>query len=169
MRHRRALTSLGVLAVLAGLAAAGATGTPRAAACKAGMTTFAGANARTFCGPATATVKVAGKTLSFTGGSCERTATYLSLSIGTVVLGQTTKKKPDFFGIDVGAVPGTGLKPARKDGRYTGAEIAVESGGKGYLLRGDTAHVTLSGGRTGGSFTATVLFDTGSGSGTFHC
>ena len=70
---------------------------------------------------AKATVHVAGKTLTFKGGSCERTSKYLSLQIGTVVLGQTKKKKPDYFGINVGAYPGSTTKAATKDGKYVGA------------------------------------------------
>ena len=133
------------------------------------MTTVGGVTARTFCGSAKATVHIDGKTLSFKGGSCERTSKYLSLQIGTVLLGQTKKKKPDYFGINVGAYPGSTTKPAAKDGKYVGAVIAIDYKGKGYLLRGDTAKVTLAGGRTRGSFTATVLFGSGSGSGTFSC
>jgi hypothetical protein len=133
------------------------------------MTTVGGVAARTFCGPAKATVHIAGKTLTFKGGSCERTSKYLSLQIGTVVLGQTQKKRPDYFGIDVGAYPGSTSKPATRDGKYVGAVIAIDYHGTGYLLRGDTAKIVLTGGRTRGSFTATVLFGSGSGSGTFSC
>jgi hypothetical protein len=50
-----------------------------------------------------------------------------------------------------------------------GAVIAIDYQGKGYLLRGDTAKITLAGGPTRGSFTASVLFGSGSGSGTFSC
>lgn len=133
------------------------------------MTTVDGVAARTFCGSAKATVHIGGKTLSFNGGSCERTSKYLSLQIGTVVLGQIKKKKPDYFGIDVGAYPGSTTKAAAKDGKYVGAVIAIDYQGKGYLLRGDTADITLAGGRTRGSFTASGLLGAGSGTGTFSC
>jgi hypothetical protein len=138
-------------------------------ACTPGITSVGGVTARTFCGPAKATADVGGKTLVFKGGSCERTSKYLSLQIGTVVLGQTKKKKPDYFGIDVGAYPGSTTKPAAKDGKYVGGVIAIEYQGKGYLLRGDTAKITLAGGRSRGSFTASILFGSGSAGGTFSC
>jgi hypothetical protein len=160
------------LSALALAAAATAPAAPERAAgpaCKAGMTTVAGVAARTFCGPAKATLHIAGKTLAFKGGSCERTSKYLSLQIGTVVLGQTKKKKPDYFGIDVGAYPGSTSKAATEDGTYIGAVIAIDYNGTGYLLRGDTAKITLAGGRTRGSFTASVLLGSGTGSGTFSC
>jgi hypothetical protein len=73
------------------------------------------------CGPAKATVHVAGKTLTFKGG------------------------------------------------KYVGGVLAVDYHGKAYLLRGDTAKITLTGGRTRGSFTASILFGSGSASGTFSC
>jgi len=103
------------------------------------------------------------------GGSGERTARYLALNIGTVVLGQTTKRKPDYFGRTVGAYPGASAKPAARDGVYTGGVIAAERSGKPYLVRGDTARITLAGGRTRGTFKSTVLFGGGAVSGTFSC
>ena len=79
--------------------------------CTPGVTSVGGVQARVFCGPAKAKIHVNGKTLSFGGGDCERTSKYVSVNIGTVVLGQTTKKKPDYFGLDVGQIPGSTNKP----------------------------------------------------------
>lgn len=137
--------------------------------CTAGVVSFGGVQARVFCGPAKATVTIGGKTLTFKGGSCERTSKYLALNVGTVVLGTTTKKKPDYFGLVVGAYPGSTAKPASRDGAYTGAVIAIESGGKSYLLRGDTAKITLRGGRTKGTFSAAGLLGASRGTGSFGC
>lgn len=150
-----------------------AVGVPTAAsrtACTPGLISFGGVQARVFCGPAKATVHVGGKTLSFKGGDCERTSKYVSLNIGTVVLGQTNKKKPDYFGLDVGQVPGSTGKPAASDGTYTGGVLAIDYGGKSYAVRGDTMKVTLAGGRTKGTLSGTLLFG-GSGplTATFSC
>lgn len=158
------LTALGIAGcVAASTAVASRTG------CTPGVISFGGVQARVFCGPAKATVKVGGKTLSFTGGSCERTSKYLTVNVGTVVLGTTTKKKPDYFGLDVGAYPGSTGKPAAHDGSFTGGVLAVVSGGKSYLLRGDTAKFTLSGGRTKGTFSAAGLLGSGAATGSFSC
>jgi len=161
----------GLAATAAAIAAAApaSPATPARASCTAGMTTYGGTSARVFCGPAKATVKIGGKTLKFKGGSCERTSKYLAIVIGTVVLGTTTKKKPDYFGLDVGAYPGSTSPPAGHDGTYTGAVIAIDFGGKPYLLRGDTAKITLSGGRTKGTFSAGGLLGSTGGTGTFSC
>jgi hypothetical protein len=165
----RKLVVLLALALAALTAVAAAPASHTRSACTAGMTTVGGTQARAFCGPAKATVKIGGKTLTFKGGSCERTSKYVALNIGTVVLGTTSKKKPDYFGLDVGAYPGTNGKAAAHDGAYTGGVIAVEFGGKGYLLRGDTAKITLSSGRTKGTFSAAGLLGSAGGSGSFSC
>jgi hypothetical protein len=139
-------------------------------ACTAGVIPFGGVQARVFCGPATATIHVGGKTLSFKGGACERTSKYVSVNIGTVVLGQTTKKKPDYFGLDVGQIPGSTGKPAPKDGAYTGGVVAVVAGGKSYAVRGDNVKITLSGGRSKGILAGTLLFGgAGPVTGSFSC
>ena len=41
-----------------------------AAACVPGVKKISGVSARTFCGPAKATVRVNGKTISYSGGTC---------------------------------------------------------------------------------------------------
>jgi hypothetical protein len=71
--------------------------------------------------------------LTYAGGSCEKTSKYLSVNIGTVVLGQTTKPKPNYFGLDVGQVPGSTVKPAPKDGIHTGVVLALVHGGTTYV------------------------------------
>ena len=167
MTARRTILLLAALG-LAGCVAA-STAVASRAGCTPGVISFGGVQARVFCGPAKATVKVGGKTLSFTGGSCERTSKYLTVNVGTVVLGTTTKKKPDYFGLDVGAYPGSTGKPAAHDGSFTGGVLAVVSGGKSYLLRGDTAKFTLSGGRTKGTFSAAGLLGSGAATGSFSC
>src|ERR1700759_4545172 len=86
----RTLVALLAAALVAPAAVAAAPASRALSACTAGMTTGGGAQARVFCGPAKATVQIGGKTLTFKGGSCERTSTYVALNIGTVVLGSTS-------------------------------------------------------------------------------
>ncbi len=139
-------------------------------ACTPGVISYGGAQARVFCGPAKATIHVGGKTLTFKGGSCERTSKYLTVNIGTVVLGQTNKAKPDYFGLDVGQVPGSTSKPAGSDGTYIGGVLVLDKGGKSYAVRGDTLKITLSGGRTKGTVSGALLFGgSGAVTGTFGC
>ncbi len=159
--------------VLLVVAACVAVGVPTAAsrtACTPGVISYGGAQARVFCGPAKATVHVGGKTLTFKSGNCERTSKYVTVNIGIVVLGQTNKPKPDYFGLDVGQTPGSTSKPAAADGQYKGGVLAIDSGGKSYTVRGDTLKITLAGGRTKGTLSGTLLFG-GSGplTGTFSC
>ena len=105
-----------VLVVAATAAAVSAPAKPLRAACTAGVHPFGDVSARTFCGPAKATLVVGGRTIRFQGGSCQRGPAYVSLNIGTVVLGTTTKPRPDYFGLNVGKVPIFGGTPATHDG-----------------------------------------------------
>jgi hypothetical protein len=130
------------------------------------MTQIKGVSARVFCGPASATVKVGGKTVTLKGGSCDRTPQYVSVNIGTVVLG-TLANKPDYFGLEVGRILGAGT-PAPRDGSYKGSVVALEYGGKGYAIRADQINVTLTGNRSNGTFNATLLLG-GTISGSFSC
>jgi hypothetical protein len=157
--------ALGLCAAAPVLWLVGAAGATRAV-CTPGLTKVGGVTARTFCGPARATVKVGGKTFSLANGNCDRTARYVSVNIGTVVLG-LAKKKPDYFGLNVGRILGAG-KPAPRDGTYHGSALALDAGGKGYAVRADEIEVTLTGNRTKGTFTATLLAG-GSISGSFSC
>jgi hypothetical protein len=162
----------GLVLVLAALVLAGVGGRAGASTdargCTSGIITYGGAQARQFCGPAKATVKVGTKTLKFMQGECLKSTDYVSVNIGTVVLGTTSKPKPNYFGMNIGRVAGSTDKPARKDGKYKGGVLALEYAGKGYLTRGDLIVTTLSGGRNKGVFT-TKTFDGKPVSGTFTC
>jgi hypothetical protein len=114
-----------------------------------------GLTERTFCGPAEATVHYGAQTLKFSNGDCTKTAQYVSVNIGTVVLGTTTKPKPDYFGLDIGKLPGSAGKPAGKDGTYIGGVMALAHGVKTYLVVPNTLKIMLSGGRTDGTFSGT--------------
>src|SRR5215203_3100228 len=77
----------------------GASGAVKAgAACVPGVKKINGVSARTFCGPAKATVKMNGKTFSYSGGECSKGAGLFAVNIGTIVLGKL-KNKPEYFGV----------------------------------------------------------------------
>jgi hypothetical protein len=81
-----AFTLPGTATALAAIAVA--SGSPRStAACVPGVKRINGVPARTFCGPARATVKMNGKTISYSGGKCSKSLGLFSVNIGTVVLG----------------------------------------------------------------------------------
>jgi hypothetical protein len=132
---------------------AGARGT-----CTPGVKTVNGVTMRTFCGPAKATVHYGAKTFTFAQGRCDKTKDYVAVNIGTVVLGQTSKPKPEYFGLVVGKLPlGGGGTPAAKDGTYTNGTLVFDHGGKAYLVNGTTLRITLKGGRTRGTFSGSGL------------
>jgi hypothetical protein len=134
--------------LVTGSALAGGTASG-AHACVGGVRKVGAIQERTFCGPATASV-VADKVFTISQGNCVSTSKYFSLNIGSLYLGQTAKKKPNYFGLDVGRLPGSTAPPAGKDGVYTtGVVLAVEYGGKSYLVL-KSLKATLSGNRTQG-------------------
>jgi len=131
------------------------------------MTKFGGASARAFCGPAKASIHAGGKTFSIRGGACDKTSGWLAVNIGEVVIGQTAKTKPEYFGLAVGrGAVGSG-PVASKDGVYHSAVVGFVHQGTGPALRGN-ATVTLSHGRTRGTFSATSL-DGDTVTGSFSC
>lgn len=140
----------------------------RPASCKAGVIKFGGVQARVFCGPAKATVKTGGKTFKFSQGSCDKTSTYFDVNIGTVVLGTPNKPKPNYFGLVIGKTFGTSGPPAGKDGTYKNGVVAVVYASKGYAIRADMNTITLTNGRSKGSFKAVTL-EGKSVTGTFSC
>jgi len=99
------------------------------------------------------------KVFTYTQGECEKTSDYVAVNVGTVILGQTSKPKPDYFGLLIGKSPAGGTKPASRDGTYSGGVLALDYRGKGYVVRGDTLKVTLTGRRSRGTLTAASLFD----------
>jgi hypothetical protein len=155
------LLSAGLAMGVVGATAGGAS----AAKCKAGLHSFGSAQARTFCGPGSAQLTLAGKKVSFKGGNCVVAKKYVTINLGTIVLGNTSKPRPEYFGLTVGRTPAGG-KPAPSDGTYTGAVIAFEHLHKGYAL--GHSSVTLTNKRTRGTFTGT-LPGGGIVAGSFRC
>jgi len=152
---------------LVAVGAATAQGGSAGVACKSGNTMYQGVRARTYCGTATAVVKIAGRTLNYRGGSCTRTAVAIELGIGTLILDSKDPSggPPRSFGISVGRIFGVG-KAAPRDGTYPSATVVFVDNGKRYAA--STAVATLQGGRTRGSFTGR-LFTGETISGTFRC
>lgn len=156
-----------VIAVFAAALAVTGSGGAASAGCKAGLTTYGGANARVFCGSASATVHARGKTFTIRQGSCDKGAKYLAVNIGEIIIGTSTKPKPEYFGLEIGKIPYLGGTAVSRDGTYHSGVVAVVHAGKGYALRGQ-AKVTLTNGRSRGTFSATSLSG-GVVTGSFRC
>jgi hypothetical protein len=151
-----------LLVVAMAAAAIAVSAAPSAAGgCSPGPTTIGGKDAMVFCGPAKATVKVNGKTFTFTNGTCARTSKYFYLNMGTEIFGVAKQKQP-YFGVLAGQYPGSnpGTKPSPKDGTYTGGLVVVRWQNKAYDLNGGadkSVKITLRKGRTAGTFTGTTF------------
>src|SRR5215208_4248460 len=132
------IVGLATVCTGATLATAAFAGSQRAAACVPGVKKINGVNARTFCGPAKATVKLNGATVSYKGGQCSKSAGLLAVNIGTVVLGNL-KNKPEYLGVAANAKAGV-------QDRQT---IAIVHAGKSKSMIGT---VTLKPGLQAGTF-----------------
>jgi hypothetical protein len=145
-------------AVVVAVAAVGgrAAASPRSSACTAGTHTVSGATVRTFCGPAHATVKTAGRTFTFSTGQCALSGGYFSVNIGSITL-PPAKPKFTYLGIDV--------KPA-KAGAHSNQIVSWQVPGTSYSILG--ASVTVGPGLKSGSFSGRVLTG-GTASGSFSC
>ena len=134
----------------------GASGAVKAgAACVPGVKKINGVSARTFCGPAKATVKMNGKTFSYSGGECSKGAGLFAVNIGTIVLGKL-KNKPEYFG--VAAAAKAGVQP-----RQT---VAVVHAGTSRSIIGTVA---IKVGLKGGTFSGKVFGSSTDISGSFAC
>jgi len=134
-------------------------------ACKEGVHAFGSAKARTFCGPAQATFMVDGQSFTLRGGACDTGRGYLTINLGTIVIGKTSRTKPDYFGITVGDVAGG--EPAAQDGTFTDGVVSYVRKNRSASV--SQASVTLKGKRTRSTFSGTLV---GSGkpvSGSFRC
>jgi len=120
-----------------------------------------GVQTRTFCGKATATVTMGDESVTFPAGECETTADYVSVNIGTVVLGTgdgatALKAGTAYFGMNIGRTPADDAsKPAAdKDGTYPVSFAANDHGRAVTVISGT---VVLTGGRTRGTMSGTAL------------
>jgi hypothetical protein len=138
----RSAVALSVVLAAAAAFTAFASALPSSSACTPGLSKIGGYQARTFCGPAKATAKVAGKSLSFAGGQCAVSQGYWTVNIGTIELGQSHKTK-SYFGIAL-------TKPSHADGTYRNVTFGFNVPGKSYLVSGGT--LTLRKGGKAASF-----------------
>jgi len=169
MLKQALLIGLAATAVALVSASVAASASARAG-CTAGESTIGGVKYETFCGPAKATVKTGGKTLSFSNGACVMTGSYFTINVGATQLLATAKPVKPYFGLDVGKVPGGaefGGRAAGGDGTYGNVPVSfVSNSGVKYLVLGAT--VKLTNGRKAGSFSGKLLAG-GTASGTFSC
>lgn len=134
-RLPRALISL--VALGAAIAALGGSATAGTGAC--GPETIGGATVRTWCGPAKATVKIAGKTIGIKGGQCS-VQKLPGLTLFSVNVGRYTvpRAKPKFTSF---SAAGSDLKPGTYDGfDWT---INAQTPGKQWTLRSSKSTVTI--------------------------
>jgi hypothetical protein len=140
----------------AATALAAASGSPQgAAACVPGLKKINGVSARTFCGPAKATVKMNGQTISYRGGNCSKSLGLFSVNIGTVVLGNL-RNKPEYFGLTARAKAGT----------QTRQGVSVVHAGKSNAIIGT---VTIKAGLRAGTFSGKVFGSPKIIAGSFTC
>jgi hypothetical protein len=137
-----------------------------------GVHDIEGVQVRTFCGNASAMVTAVNGKTSFQSGTCETAADYVSVKIGTAVLGtgggaRGVKNSTAYFELNVGRTPtdGKDVAAAGKDGTYTGSFIANDHG---LATTVNQAQVNLSDNRTKGQFSGKTL-EGNEASGTFTC
>jgi hypothetical protein len=148
-------TIIGVAVAALSAAAFATTSAQSAATCVAGVKKINGVPARTFCGPATATVKLGSTNVAYKQGACSKSAAGFTINIGTVVLGNL-KKKPEYFGITVQATAGA----------HANSGVAVVHAGKSYAVLGT---VTLKAGLKSGTFSGKVFGSPTKIAGSFSC
>ena len=153
----RALVFAALIALAATAAATAATGSARA--CKPGIRPIGTTTYRVFCGPASASVRVAGKKHSFRKGSCLTVGgRVFTLSIGSLKM---SRGKPRY------AYLGVTVPNAKRDGVYRGAAVSFAYGGKRYSL--SAVKVRLAGKRTRGTFSGRIVGRKGAARGSFRC
>ena len=144
------------LVALAAAAFGAAAGQSASAGCVAGVKKINGVPARTFCGPAKASVKLGATTVRYANGECSKSSFGWTINIGTIVIGNL-KKKPEYFGITV---------TSAKAGSHPKSGPAIVHAGKSYAVLGT---VTLKAGLKSGTFSGKVFGSPQRISGSFTC
>jgi hypothetical protein len=147
-----------VVPVLGGILAALVVVLPAAAnasetSCESGTKILAGRYVRVFCGPARASLVVAGRTFSFRPGECFRSNVFTNVNIGTFTVGTTPVAR--YLRVVGPSRDGAALRgtvswqlPGLLDG-IRGARLTLAAKG----TRGTFSGRTYSGRRAKGSFT----------------
>lgn len=157
------LKALGPLAVL-GVVVAALGGSATAATDVCGPVTSGGVTVRTWCGPARATVKFAGKTTTIKGGQCELVSLQ-GLKTFAVNTGRYTvpPAKPKYTSF---SAAGSDTKP----GTYTGWLVNFQLPGKQLTLRPTKTTVTITApGAKKGTFKGVVYEGGKLASGSWKC
>jgi hypothetical protein len=153
-----------VLPVLVGWSGAAAQSPSAAVACKAGFHAVGGKLFRTYCGPASATVRVAGRTIAFRGGLCAFDAGF-KVRIGTLLIA-STGAEPSYFVLAVTAYA-DGTYREGQDGGGAGVAVAYSYAGKPYGTYRDV--VTVRGNMKRGTFSGRLLDNGERVTGSFSC
>ena len=156
----KALLAIGCATTALVVAGAGTSASVGTASCTAGVTTVGGASARTFCGPAKASVTIGGKTLRFTNGTCEKLSGYYSVNIGSITL-PPAKPKYMYFGFTTTKKRGGTYKV------YGDVTLGWQTPGKSYSL--GKGSVRISSSMKGGTFSGTTLLNPQKTSGSWTC
>ena len=134
-----------------------AAGAPARAACMPGAKTIAGKTVVFFCGPAKATVRFGGKTLTYSSGLCEKQAGMFTVNIGATIPGALRQKYP-YFGM---TVEGTHA------GSYTRQNVVFVYQGTVYSVGQHT--IVLKPGLHAGTFTGKSFPGLRAVTGSFTC
>jgi hypothetical protein len=138
MRPAVALLAIGALvaSTVASTPAAGAA-SPRAHAasslppCIPKITTAKGHEAVEYCGPATATLVLGGKTYNFKSGYCSddlKAGVQLQVTLGTIVAGQTSKGNDGLPLFELQVIKSSGLTIETVNADVAGKTLAALSG-----------------------------------------
>lgn len=151
----RHVMAAGLAAAAASAGAAHAT-TQASRACP-GPITIAGKQGYQFCGPASATLHLHGRTIRFHGGLCRTIEGHFTLNIGTLVPALRTGK-PSYFGVTT---------EHAKAGIHDDAAVSFVTGGRRYVVVEQA--VTLARGLRQGTFSGRILASATRVTGSFTC
>jgi hypothetical protein len=143
--------ALAIAAALALALAVAVAAAQTAIACNPGPATINGQPAEVFCGPARATVHVAGQTLHFAGGTCTKAFSELIANIGTEILTRATVQTQPYFAANLPLSQGRkGPKPptvswASGNSHGTTALVALQGPPVKYTLSPSLGSATFQG------------------------
>ena len=134
MRRWRLLLTICALALGMGASAA-VSGLPTAAACIPGPRTMGGAQVHVFCGPATATIRVGGRTIRIKNGECgPNVPGFFSVKVGIFTFIPSRSKYTWFAAYVAGERRGT----------YRNQRVAFEYGGRHFQVWPNTVKLNAA-------------------------
>lgn len=101
------MTVLGSAALASSLATASAAGAASGSPCEPRVTAINGRRAIVYCGPATVTIQLGGRTYRFRNGLCDRSTTMggVELNVGTLIQGATGNAGRSFVSLVIAQSP----------------------------------------------------------------